>query len=147
NPALEPTAQPRVYVVEATVTGPDDQTVTNTRRVTALPPFVLGLKVPRYVEHATAVTPEVLVAGPDGSLLAGPEVTVRLLAALAPAPPGGRAHPRAPAAPRPTWPRGARASRQPPAPRSRAASSSRCRTPASTSSSSRRTISSGARRS
>ena len=38
--------------IEATVTGADDQTVTNTQRVIALPPFVLGLKVPRYLEKA-----------------------------------------------------------------------------------------------
>jgi hypothetical protein len=79
NPATEPTAQPRTYVVEATVTGPDDQTVTNTRHVTALPPFVLGLKVPRYLEHATEITPELIVVGPDGELLSGTEVKVRLL--------------------------------------------------------------------
>ncbi len=79
NPALEPTAQPRTYVVEATVTGPDDQTVTNTRRVIALPPFVLGLKVPRYLEHAKEVAPELVVVGPDGEPLAGTEVKVRLL--------------------------------------------------------------------
>jgi len=65
--------------VEATVTGPDDQTVTSTKRVVALPPFVLGLKVARYLERARAITPEVLVAGVDGQLVAGQEVTVRLL--------------------------------------------------------------------
>src|SRR6185369_14695349 len=80
NPAIEPTAQPRSYVVEATVTGADDQTVTATRSVLALPPFVLGLKVPRFLEHATAIDAEALVAGPDGELVAGQEVTVRLLA-------------------------------------------------------------------
>jgi len=66
-------------VVEATVTGPDDQTVTNTKHVVALPPFVLGLKVPRYLERATEVAPEVIVVGPDGSLQKGTEVKVRLL--------------------------------------------------------------------
>ena len=79
NPAIEPTAQPRSYVVEATVTGEDDQTVTSTRQVIALPPFILGLKVPRYVEKATALDPEVLVVGPDDEPLAGVEVTLRLL--------------------------------------------------------------------
>jgi hypothetical protein len=79
NPAAEPTAQPRTYVVEATVTGPDDQTVTNTRHVTALPPFVLGLKVPRYLERATEIAPELIVVGPDGELLPNTEVKVRLL--------------------------------------------------------------------
>ena len=79
NPAVEPTAQPRSYVVEATVTGADDQTVTDTRRVLALPPFVLGLKVPRYLEKAKAIPAEMLVVGPDGDLLSGRDVTVRLL--------------------------------------------------------------------
>src|SRR5205085_451781 len=79
NPAIEPTAEPRVYVVEATVVGADDQTVTATERVTAVPPFVLGLKAPRLVERASEIRPEVLVVGPDGTPLAGQDVTVRLL--------------------------------------------------------------------
>jgi uncharacterized protein YfaS (alpha-2-macroglobulin family) len=79
NPAVEPTAQPRTYVVEATITGADDQTVTAARAVVALPPFVLGLKVPRYVERATRIQPEVVVVGPDDKPLAGQAVTVRLL--------------------------------------------------------------------
>ena len=49
NPATEPTAQPRSYVVEATVVGDDDQSVTSTQQVVALPPFALGVKIPRYV--------------------------------------------------------------------------------------------------
>jgi uncharacterized protein YfaS (alpha-2-macroglobulin family) len=79
NPAIEPTAQPRSYVVEATVTGADDQTVTATRQVVALPPFVLGLKVARYIERAERLRPEIVVVGPDDKPLAGVEVTVRLL--------------------------------------------------------------------
>src|SRR5207249_3723005 len=79
NPTIEPTAQPRSYVVEATVTGADDQTVTVTRRVLALPPFALGLKVPRYMEQATKLEPQLIVVDPDGNLVAGKEVTVRLL--------------------------------------------------------------------
>src|SRR5262249_51705331 len=79
DPAIEPTAQPRSYVVEATVTGADDQTVTATRNVLALPPFVLGLKAPRFLEHATAIDAELLVAGADGDLVSGQDVTVRLL--------------------------------------------------------------------
>jgi alpha-2-macroglobulin len=79
NPAIEPTAQPRSYVVEATITGADDQTVTATRSIVALPPFVLGLRVPRYVERATRIQPEVVVVGPDDQPLAGQAVTVRLL--------------------------------------------------------------------
>jgi len=79
NPAIEPTAQPRSYVVEATVTGADDQTVTATRQIIALPPFVLALKTPRYLERATQVRPEILVVGLDDKPIAGMEVKVRLL--------------------------------------------------------------------
>ena len=79
NPAIEPTAQPRLYVVEATVTGANDQTVTSTRRVAALPAFVLGLDVPRFVEHAKSLSPRVLAVGPDGKEIEGKAITVRLL--------------------------------------------------------------------
>jgi alpha-2-macroglobulin len=79
NPAIEPTAQPRSYMIEATVTGPDDQTVTAVRSIPALPPFVLGLKVPRFLEKATAIEPEVIAVGPDDNLVAGKELIVRLL--------------------------------------------------------------------
>jgi alpha-2-macroglobulin len=79
NPAVEPTAQPRTYVVEATVTGPDDQTVTATRSIHALPPFVLGVKAPRFLEQAREVAAEVVMVGPDGAPLPGRDMTVRLL--------------------------------------------------------------------
>src|SRR6185436_8350292 len=79
NPAIEPTAQPRSYVVEATVTGADDQTVTATRQIIALPPFVLALKTPRYLERAAQIRPEILVVGLDDKPIAGMEVKVRLL--------------------------------------------------------------------
>jgi alpha-2-macroglobulin len=79
NPAIEPTAQPRSYAIEATVTGPDDQTVTATRTIPALPAFILGLKVPRFLEKASAIEPEIIAVGPDDALLAGQELTVRLL--------------------------------------------------------------------
>ncbi len=78
DPALEPTAQPRTYVVEATVVDVDEQTVSATRQVVALPPLLLGLRVPRYLEEAGALRPEVLVLGPDAEPLAGQPVTVRL---------------------------------------------------------------------
>ncbi len=79
DPTIEPTAQPRTYVIEATVTGDDDQTVTAVQKVQAVPAFAVALKVPRYVEHATVVVPEILVVGPDGKFLADQAVTVRLL--------------------------------------------------------------------
>lgn len=79
DPTIEPTAHPRHYVVEATVTGDDDQTVTSVHDVLALPPFVLGVKVPRYLEQVDNVEPELIVAGHDGEGLAGQAVTVRLI--------------------------------------------------------------------
>jgi uncharacterized protein YfaS (alpha-2-macroglobulin family) len=79
DPAIEPTAEPRSYVVEATVTGADDQTVTATRTIPALPPFVLGLKVPRFLERAREIRGQLLMADAAGELLAGREITVRLL--------------------------------------------------------------------
>jgi uncharacterized protein YfaS (alpha-2-macroglobulin family) len=80
NPAIEPTAQPRSYVIEATVTGDDDQTVTSTQQVAALPPFAIGIKVPRYLKVADTVHAEVLLQGIDGSkLVAGKTVQVKLL--------------------------------------------------------------------
>src|SRR5882724_1050792 len=79
NPATEPTAQPRSYVVEATVVGDDDQSVTSTQQVIALPPFALGIKVPRYVTKLDKLEPEIVVQAADGKLQAGENVTVRLL--------------------------------------------------------------------
>ncbi len=79
DPTIEPTAQPRRYVVESTVVGADDQTVSSTHQVLALPPFVLGMKLPRYLEEAEAIEPEIIVVGHDGKPLAGQELTLRLL--------------------------------------------------------------------
>lgn len=79
DPTVEPTAQPRRYVIEATVTGPDEMQARHTLPVVALPPFVLGVKLPRYFTEADAVEPEILVADPDGKPLPGRAVTVRLI--------------------------------------------------------------------
>jgi len=79
DPTVEPTAQPRRYLIEATVTGPDDMQARYTLPVVALPPFVLGVKLARYFATADAVEPEILVADPDGKPLAGRAVTVRLI--------------------------------------------------------------------
>ncbi|HEX4505804.1 MAG TPA: alpha-2-macroglobulin family protein, partial [Alphaproteobacteria bacterium] len=79
DPTREKTNQPRRYVVEATVIGDDDKTVTNTEEVLALPAFVLGMKVPRYIEKADRIPIEVLMVDGNGNPLAGKPVTVRLL--------------------------------------------------------------------
>ena len=79
DPTIEPTAQPREYVVEATVTGDDDMQVRSVQHVVALPPFVLGVKLPRYIPHAGAIEPEVLALDGEGKPLAGLKMTVRLI--------------------------------------------------------------------
>lgn len=84
DPGLEPNAQPREYLVEATVTGDDDQTVTATRRVVAAPAFVVGVKVPRYIEKTngpspTTVTAQVVVVDTNGKLKAGQSLKLTLL--------------------------------------------------------------------
>ncbi|MBL8953537.1 MAG: hypothetical protein JNK82_22365, partial [Myxococcaceae bacterium] len=78
NPQLDLDGSPRIYRFEATVTGPDDQPVTAATEVKALPPFVLGLKVPRWLEKATSLSPEVLAVGVDDKPVKGQEVRVRL---------------------------------------------------------------------
>ncbi|MBV9076250.1 MAG: alpha-2-macroglobulin, partial [Methylobacteriaceae bacterium] len=79
DPTIEPTAQPRRYAVEATVTGDDDIQIRSIQNVVALPPFTLGVKVPRYLPQAGAIEPEILAVKADGSPLAGLEMTVRLV--------------------------------------------------------------------
>lgn len=79
HPELDLDGSARIYRLEATVTGPDDQPVTGYSEVKALPAFVLGLKVPRYLEKAAALPASVVAVGIDEKPLAGQEVKVRLL--------------------------------------------------------------------
>jgi uncharacterized protein YfaS (alpha-2-macroglobulin family) len=79
NPQLDLDGSGRVYRFEATVTGPDEQPVTSATEVKALPPFVLGLKVPRYLERATELKTELVAVGIDDKPLVDQEVRVRLL--------------------------------------------------------------------
>ena len=77
--AIEPTAQPRRYSIEATVTGDDGVEVRNVQNVIALPPFVLGVKTQRYVERPGAVTPELIAIDGKGEAVVGLEMTLRLI--------------------------------------------------------------------
>ena len=79
DPTIEPTAQPRQYLVEGTVTGDDDQQVRGVQRITALPPFVLGVKVPRYVDKLGALDSEVVALDGEGHEVSGLAMTVRLI--------------------------------------------------------------------
>jgi uncharacterized protein YfaS (alpha-2-macroglobulin family) len=79
NPALEMDARPRRYVCEVTVTGADEQTVSTTKQVLALPPFILGLKVNRFQAETKAIRPEIIAVDGADALVKDLEVTVRLL--------------------------------------------------------------------
>jgi hypothetical protein len=79
NPQLDLDGSARVYRFEATVTGPDQQPVTAYTEVKALPAFVLGLKMPRYLEKASALTPEVIAVGVDDKPFKGQDVRVRVM--------------------------------------------------------------------
>jgi len=76
---IEPTAQPRRYSIEATVTGDDGLEVRNVQNVIAVPPFVLGVKLPRYVERPGVVTPEFLALDGKGETVEGLPVTLRFI--------------------------------------------------------------------
>ncbi|QGM46768.1 alpha-2-macroglobulin [Methylocystis heyeri] len=76
---IEPTAQPRRYSIEATVTGDDGIEVRNVQNVIALPPFVLGVKTPRYVERPGVVTPELIAVNGKGEAVEGLEMTLRFM--------------------------------------------------------------------
>ena len=79
DPTTEPTAQPRTYLVEATVTGDDDLQVRGVQRVVALPPFVLGVKQPRYLPKLGPIDPELVALDGEGHAVVGLPVTVKLI--------------------------------------------------------------------
>jgi hypothetical protein len=79
DPTIEPTAQPRQYLVEATVTGDDDMQVRGVQRINALPPFVLGVKVPRYLPKVGTIDPDIIALDGDGKPVTGLPMTVRLI--------------------------------------------------------------------
>lgn len=78
NPQLDLDGSARIYHIEATVIGPDEQPVTAVDEIKALPPFSLGMKLPRYLESATSLSPEVVAVGIDEKPLKGQEIRVRL---------------------------------------------------------------------
>ena len=79
DPASEPSAAPRRYIIEATVTADDGRTVTQTKTVEGIPAVRLGLALPRVVASIEPVDLKVVAQRPDGSLAEGQDVQVRLL--------------------------------------------------------------------
>ncbi|WNG45477.1 hypothetical protein F0U60_16245 [Archangium minus] len=78
NPALDLDGSARIYRFEATVIGADNQPVSSAQEVKALPPFVLGMKLPRYSDKPFTLAPELLAVGVDDKPVKGQEVLVRL---------------------------------------------------------------------
>ena len=78
DPTKEDDARPRQYVVEATVRGADEQTVTNSKVVTALPPFVLGLKVDRFLKDTDVISPQLLVLDHNSKPVADQKIRLRV---------------------------------------------------------------------
>ena len=76
---IEPTAQPRRYSIEATVTGDDGVEVRNVQNVIAVPPFVLGVKTARYVARPGTITPELIAIDGKGEAIEGLEMTLRFI--------------------------------------------------------------------
>ena len=78
NPQLDMDGSARSYTIEASVTGPDGHSVANRTEVRVLPSFVLGLKLPRFLEKASSIRPQIVAMGFDDKLLAGQALSVRL---------------------------------------------------------------------
>ncbi|MCP4157604.1 MAG: hypothetical protein GY757_58375 [bacterium] len=69
----------RRYVVEVTVRGADEQTVTTTRSVLALSPIALGLKMDRFLRSGMTIKPQVIVVGHEGKSIAGKKFHLKLM--------------------------------------------------------------------
>ncbi|MCP4366307.1 MAG: hypothetical protein GY800_13570, partial [Planctomycetes bacterium] len=71
-------ANPMKFVVEGTVTDVDAQTVTDSRTIITLPPYVLGLKTDRFVRGGSTVKAKLIAVSHDEKLVEGQEVSVAL---------------------------------------------------------------------
>jgi uncharacterized protein YfaS (alpha-2-macroglobulin family) len=78
NPQAATTGNPTRYIVEATVTGADKQTVSATHSTIALPPFILGLRAERHITTGSTISARVVAIGVNDSLVAGQKVNVEL---------------------------------------------------------------------
>ncbi|MBN1879051.1 hypothetical protein JW823_02980 [bacterium] len=79
DPLTELSLSPRNYVIEATVTGVDGQTVTAVKQIEALPAFMLGMKTPRILDPGQPVKPQIAVLDTTGEFEPGREIIVRLI--------------------------------------------------------------------
>jgi len=79
NPQDHRLGNPQSYLVEATVNGLDEQTVTQTKRILALPPFILGLQLERVHLDVKTLSFKYIVLDHQGEPLEGKSVSLRLL--------------------------------------------------------------------
>lgn len=79
DPTLDSDAFSRRYVVEATVRGADEQTVTATRAITTVSPFALGLKLERFIPSGAEIKPQVIIIDHTARPLAGKAFHLKLL--------------------------------------------------------------------
>lgn len=79
DPSAKNNARPRRFVIQAEIAGADDQVVANTVTVVALPAFIIGVKLERFLEEGGAIKPSIIVLDHKGEPKADQEITVRLL--------------------------------------------------------------------
>jgi alpha-2-macroglobulin len=79
DPLQEASLMPRNYVVEATVTGVDGQTVTSVRQIRALPGYLPGVSAPRVLEPGKPLVSRVVLVDAEGRAAANRDLTVRLI--------------------------------------------------------------------
>lgn len=78
NPGAEGGVSAIRYVLEATVTGADSQTVSDSKEVLALPSFSLGLKVDRFIKDKNSINTEVILLDFNDKPLGDRDFTLRL---------------------------------------------------------------------
>jgi uncharacterized protein YfaS (alpha-2-macroglobulin family) len=78
NPQSATAGNPARYIVEATVTDADRQTVSARHTVIALPPFILGVRAERHITSGSAISARVAAIGVNDSLVSGQKVNVEL---------------------------------------------------------------------
>ncbi len=78
DPRAAQSIQSRYYRVQASVYGADAQTVSQSKTVLALPPFSIGLKLPKFETESMAVKASVVVLDHLEKTLAGKELKLRL---------------------------------------------------------------------
>jgi uncharacterized protein YfaS (alpha-2-macroglobulin family) len=78
DPRTAQSIEARYYKIQASVRGADAQTVSQSKTVLALPPFSIGLKLPRFETASMSVKPQIIVLDHQEGVLVGKDLLVRL---------------------------------------------------------------------